>query len=174
MERRLQPEPVIPPAQEQQAEPQEKAEIPSWRLREMRESYAHRPATTAAEATASVVEHALETVSCAAVIVPTRTGTTARMISRFKPSAWIAAVTRSAGVRRGLAFSYGVVPIEVDEPKDWRAFAAAWTREHGLSGPRAILVAGPSERHPEANYRIEFLRLDGPPPDPGKLSEGRP
>lgn len=31
------PEPVIQPAQEQQPEPQEKAEIPSWRLREMRE-----------------------------------------------------------------------------------------------------------------------------------------
>jgi len=61
---------------------------------------AHRPArpglqmanagprpTTAATAIASVVEHALETVPCAAVFVPTRSGTTARMISRF--SRWL-------------------------------------------------------------------------------------
>ena len=56
---------------------------------------AARPASTqpatAAEAIASVVEHALETVPCAAVFVPTRTGATARMISRFKPAVWIVA-----------------------------------------------------------------------------------
>jgi len=49
-----------------------------------------KPAT-AAEAMAVVVEHALDTVPCAAVFVPTRTGTTARMISRFNPPVWIVA-----------------------------------------------------------------------------------
>ena len=146
---------------------------PPARLRELRERCTSRAPTTAAEAISSVVEHALETVPCAAVFVPTRTGTTARMISRFKPSVWIAAVSRSAEVRRGLAFSYGVHPIDVDEPKDWREFAAGWVREQGLPGPVAILVAGPSGRHPEANYRIEFLRVEGPSPDPRKAQEGR-
>ena len=37
----------------------------------------HQP-TTAAEATASVVEHALTTVPCAAVFVATKSGATAR------------------------------------------------------------------------------------------------
>jgi pyruvate kinase len=68
---------------------------------------AHRPPTriddvmalsshsesAAAEAMAHVVEHASETVPCAAVFVPTRTGTTARMISRFNPAVWIIAVS---------------------------------------------------------------------------------
>ena len=47
---------------------------------------ARRKPATAEEAIASVVEHALETVPCAAVFVPTRTGTQARMISRFNPA----------------------------------------------------------------------------------------
>ena len=122
----------------------------------------HRP-ETAAEAIATVVEHALGTVPCDAVIVPTRTGSTARMIARFKPPVWTVAVTADAAVSQGLAFSYGIHAIEAaNEPEDWRAFAAAWAREHGLDPKRAILVAGPSATHPDANYRIEFMRLAGP------------
>ncbi len=38
---------------------------------------------------ASLVEHALDTVPCDLVLVPTRSGTTARCISRFKPHVWM-------------------------------------------------------------------------------------
>jgi pyruvate kinase len=121
----------------------------------------HRP-STAAEATATVVEHALGTVPCDAVFVPTRTGSTARMLSRFKPSVWTVALSPEAAVCQGLAFSYGVHAVEMDsEPEDWRAYAGAWTREHGLTATRAMLVAGPSPKHPGANYRIEFMPLAG-------------
>jgi pyruvate kinase len=113
-----------------------------------------------ATAIASVVEQALDTVPCAALFVPTHTGTTARMISRFKPSAWIAAVSHDPAVCRGLAFSYGVQPVHLaEEPANWREFARGWLREQNVSGPIAMLVAGPSERNPDANHRIEFMRL---------------
>jgi pyruvate kinase len=46
------------------------------------------------------------------------------------------------------------------EPENWREFAAGWLRDHQQSGRYAILVAGPSERNPDANHRIEFLRVD--------------
>jgi pyruvate kinase len=119
----------------------------------------HRPATTS-EAIATVVEDALETVPCDAVFVPTRTGTTARMLSRYKPSVWIVAFSRDAAVCQGLAFSYGVWPEEfAAEPEDWREVAAAWLRDHGLAATSAMLVAGPSSTHPDANHRIEFMRL---------------
>ena len=119
----------------------------------------HQPAT-AAEAMASVVEHALETVPCAAVFVPTRTGTTARMISRFNPAVWIVALSRDAAVCQGLAFSYGVHPIQLaEEPESWRDFARQWLREHQVPGTLAMLVAGPSTRNPDANHRLEFLRV---------------
>jgi len=119
----------------------------------------HRPATTA-EATARVVELALQTVPCDAVVVPTRTGATARMIARFKPPVWTVAVSADPSVCQGLAFSYGVHAVDrAAEPDDWRTFAGAWAREHGLSATSAMLVAGPSATHPDANYRIEFMRL---------------
>jgi pyruvate kinase len=122
---------------------------------------------TAAEAIAAVVEQALETVPCAAVFVPTRTGATARMISRFNPPVWIAALSPDRAVCQGLAFCYGVQPIELaDEPEDWRNFAQVWLRQHNLEGAFAMLVAGPSTHHPEANHRIEFMRVGAVPTAP--------
>lgn len=117
-----------------------------------------RPATAAA-AMASVVEHALATVPCAVVLVPTRSGSTARMISRSKPKVWIAAPCADAIACQGLAFSYGVHPIDCsEEPASWREFAAQWLRQYQLSGDLVMLVAGPSAHNPDANHRIEFLR----------------
>ncbi|MCX6551598.1 MAG: pyruvate kinase [Acidobacteria bacterium] len=121
----------------------------------------HRP-TTAAEAIATVVEHALDTVPCDAVFVPTRTGTTARMLARFKPTVWVVSLSRQRHVCQGLAFSYGVWPVELDaDPDGWRAFAGAWMQANEVTGQSAMLVAGPSSAHPEANHRIEFMRLGG-------------
>ncbi len=133
---------------------------PLARLNDLRSlSFQQTPPADAA-AIALVVQHALETVNCAAVFVPTRSGTTARLISRFKPAPWIVAVSGNAAVCQALRFSYGVYPVQLDgEPESWRDFAAAWLREHHLAGPMAMLVAGPSERHPEASHHIEFLRL---------------
>jgi pyruvate kinase len=51
-------------------------------------------AASVTAAVSSIVEHAIETVPCAAVFVPTRTGTTARMIARFNPPVWIVAVSQ--------------------------------------------------------------------------------
>ena len=137
---------------------------PLARLKDLRTVCLEKKPSTAAEGIAAVVEHALETVPCAAVFVPTRTGTTARLISRFKPSVWIAAISPDPRVCQGLAFSYGVQPVELaDDPDNWRAFATAWKREQQLPGFIAILVAGPSRHHPDANYRIEFMRVGDPP-----------
>ncbi|MEI7936806.1 MAG: pyruvate kinase [Verrucomicrobiota bacterium] len=136
------------------------AHRPPTRLNDLKMlSSQHKPAT-AAEAIASVVEHALETVPCAAVFVPTRTGTTARMISRFNPAVWIVALSRDAVVCQGLAFSYGTYPVQIaEDPANWSDFARQWLREHQVPGPVAMLVAGPSARNPDANHRIEFLRV---------------
>jgi len=118
--------------------------------------------STPAEATASVVDNALGTVPCAAVLVPTQTGTTARMISRFKPSIWTVALSHDANVCQGLVFSYGVEPVQlVEDPENWRDFAQTWMKERQIPGTIAMLVAGPSIRNPNANYRIEFLKVGG-------------
>jgi pyruvate kinase len=122
---------------------------------------AGRQPTTPAEAIASVVENALSTVPCSAVFVPTRTGTTPRMISRFNPEVWIVAVSRDHQVCQNLAFSYGVYPIHVaEQPDNWNVFARHWVHEHEVPGALAMLVAGPSTHDPADNYRLEFLRME--------------
>jgi pyruvate kinase len=136
------------------------AHRPPTRLNDLKAISSQRQPTTAAEAIASVVERALETVPCAAVFVPTRTGTTVRMISRFNPAVWIVALSRDAAVCQGLAFSYGVHADQLTEdPENWREFAQNWLREHQVPGAIAMLVAGPSPRNPDANHRIEFMRV---------------
>jgi pyruvate kinase len=136
------------------------AHRPPTRLNDLKAMSRHNQPATAAEAIASVVEHALETVPCAAVFVPTRTGTTARMISRFKPGVWVAALSRDPAVCQGLAFSYGVHSVQLaDEPDNWRNFARGWLRTQQVPGSVAMLVAGPSMRNPDANHRIEFMRV---------------
>src|SRR5215831_13973009 len=130
------------------------------RLADLRSRLGQGPPNTAADAIASVVESALDIVPCAAVFVPTRTGTTARMISRLNRSIWIVGLSRDPVVCQGLVFSYGVEAVElVEDPTNWRDYARGWLREHEVSGSTALLVAGPSRRHPDANYRLEFLEV---------------
>ena len=115
---------------------------------------------SAAQAMAVVVEHSLQIAPCAAIFVPTRSGDTARMISRFKPSAWIVAVSEDYHVTQGLLFSYGVKPIHAGaDSQNWRDFAIQWLREHQVSGNIALLVAAASSSQPDANHRIEFMRV---------------
>jgi pyruvate kinase len=86
------------------------------------------------------------------------------MISRFKPPVWVVAISASPGVCQGLQVSYGVHPVQMaSEPTSWRDFAAGWLREQQISGDIAMLVAGPSDRNPDASHRIEFMRIrEGP------------
>jgi pyruvate kinase len=113
-----------------------------------------------AEAIASVVGYALNTVPCAALFVPTRSGNTARMISGFKPRVWIVAITHNQEIGKGLIFSYGIQPIKVNQsPENWRDFAKNWIHEQHIPANMALLVAGPSKHHPENNLRLEFMQV---------------
>lgn len=115
---------------------------------------------TADEAIAAVVEYSIKTAPTSAVFVPTHSGTTARMISRYKPGVWIVALSQDPAVCANLAFSYGVRPIHsTSEPEDWRSFIQNWLHEQGMQPRLGILLAGPSDQNPEANYRVEFLRF---------------
>lgn len=136
------------------------AHRPRVRLDDLKGMSGANPPATAAEAIAAVVEHALETVPCAAVFVPARTGTTVRMISRFNPSVWMVAMSSDDVVCQGLVFSYGVFPVKLaKEPKNWSDLARKWLQDYQLPGAVAMLVAGPSDHDSEANHRIEFLRI---------------
>jgi pyruvate kinase len=126
-----------------------------------REFVHRKTATIGSDRMASLVEHALDTVPCDLLLVPTRAGMVARAISRFKPPVWIIAPSSDCAACQNLAFSYGVYPIDLaEEPDDWREWIVRWVRENGIAAERVMLVAGPSPRNPKANYRIELMRLD--------------
>lgn len=122
----------------------------------------HQTATpeTADEAIAAVVEYSIKVAPTSAVFVPTHSGTTARMISCYKPGVWIVALSSDPAVCAGLAFSYGVRAIHAEnEPEDWRSYIEDWLHRQGIQPLLGILVAGPSTKNPNANYRVEFLRF---------------
>ena len=107
------------------------------------------------------IEAVMGASKAAAVVVPTRRGTMARRISRFRLPVWIAAASPDLQVCRRLLLSYGVEPVHLQEARtDWSAFAREWVNKEGLPGRLAILVTGPSEQDPGANSRMELLELE--------------
>ena len=119
---------------------------------------------TAPEAIAELIEHALEMVPCTAVFVPTRSGTTARMISRFNPPVWVVAISEDAAICQGLAFAYGVHAVHVEKiPGDWSEFVRTWLAEQQITGRMAMLVTGPHDRDRDADYQIQFIYIGAGP-----------
>ena len=108
------------------------------------------------------VESTLESISPAAVFVPTHSGQTARSIARFKPSVWIVGISSREATCRQLLFSGGIYPqFEPDHPDDWNSYVKDWVSTHEMEGDLAILTEGPSSQHPEANNRMEIIQIRG-------------
>src|SRR4030067_1318193 len=106
------------------------------------------------------VEASLEYVSPAVVFVPSRSGDTARSISRFRLPVWIAAVSSLESICRALQFSYGVFPIyEPENPDNWNVYVKDWLDSNNIEDKLVVLTMGPSAKPPDANHRIEILDL---------------
>lgn len=104
--------------------------------------------TTASAWRASIEEQA------AAIIACTNSGTTARVISRFRPEAPIVAATPSERTARQLGLSWGVETVGVpfsDSTDDivWFAVKAAVEAGYAAAGEVVVVLAGsPSEPEP--------------------------
>jgi pyruvate kinase len=106
------------------------------------------------------VEACLEYALPAAVFVPTRSGATARSISRFRLPVWIVGVSSQESTCQGLIFSYGVYPVhEPDHPEDWKGYIRKWFASNQMEGNLILLTEGPSSKHPEDNHRMEIIDL---------------
>ncbi len=106
------------------------------------------------------VESGLQWVTPAAVFVPTRSGATARSIARFRFPVWVVAVSRHEATCRQLQFSSSVHPVcEPQLPDHWNDYVRAWVNEHGLDGSLAVVIEGPSSRHPDANHSMQIIDL---------------
>ena len=73
---------------------------------------------TIKDAIARSIIEALNAVDIKYILTPTRTGQTARLISRFKPKQWILAFVERERVAHNLMFSYGVYPFVVEDTSE--------------------------------------------------------
>jgi pyruvate kinase len=101
-----------------------------------------------------------------AVIAPTISGRTARLISRFRLPMWVVAVSPSEATCQSLQFSYGVYAVhEKTRPSDWEQYLRDWLGEYGLSGEMALLTQGSGTGQTGSTNKIGFIELSKPKGD---------
>ena len=133
---------------------------PAYQVREALKAVGREHRVRLGDLIALSVETTLERIAPAALFVPTRSGTIARSIARFRPAVWITAVSLQEATCQNLQFSYGVFPAhETEHPEDWKTYAKNWLAAHGVEGNLVVLTEGPSSKHPEANHRMEIFDL---------------
>ncbi len=108
-------------------------------------------------------------VGAAVIAVPTETGATARLVSRFRPQGPIVAAATSPGVLQQLALEWAVVPLLVGEHTSVEAGWAeiiARVRDHGLARPGETIVLTGRADVPlgGATNHVFLHRLDDPEP----------
>ena len=98
-------------------------------------------------------------LNAAAIVTVTRTGSTARMVSRFRPATPIVAITPNPRTYRQLALSWGVTPLMNDYKLSSRELfqdAAAKVQESGLAHDGDIIVVtGSSDRVGEITNTLQ-------------------
>ena len=86
-------------------------------------------------------------LDASAIIIPTQSGYTARMVSRFRPKCIIVALSPDENIRRRLAISWGVVPLlcgTVDSTDRLFSLCVQSAKKEGLvqSGETVVITAG--------------------------------
>jgi len=116
----------------------------------------------------SAVAHAAcamaEEVGAAAIVTPTRSGSTTRLVARYRPPQPILAVTDDEETLRRLALVWGVVPLRIppaDHLEELEAVALERIREAGLvtPGQRVVITAGVPLHVPGSTNLIRIARV---------------
>jgi pyruvate kinase len=95
------------------------------------------------------------------IFVPSRTGSTARRIARFRPPVWIVSFSDDESACQKLQFSYGIYPDLYDPPvENWQAFVRDWMGRAGAAGERVLLAEGSGTLGTEDYTRIDIIGLD--------------
>jgi pyruvate kinase len=106
------------------------------------------------------VQTTLQRITPPTVVVPTRSGATARNITRFRLPVWITAVSSLEKTCQDLLFSYGVYSAcEPEHPDDWRKWTQDWLKSHNIGGKFVVMTEGPSSKRPDRNNRMEIIDL---------------
>jgi pyruvate kinase len=114
-----------------------------------------------------IVYFTAEMLNPVVVFTPSRSGDTARRLSRFRFPQWIVAPSQYESTCQVLQFSYGIFPLHVSEagiltePNLRRQFAGKWLRDHTEDGESGIvlLVEGAGTLKAEDTKRIDIIAI---------------
>lgn len=123
--------------------------------------------SSVAEAIALAASDAAEYLQVKAIITITRSGATARLISKYRPKMPILAVTPSERVARQLTLSRGVQPFVVPRAPDMEATVEAalaeLTRQGWVSeGDTVVIVAGSRAQEPGSTNSLYIQKVRRP------------
>ncbi len=122
------------------------------------------PNPTYAEIVADAAYHAARDASVSAIVVFTASGSSARLISRFRPPDRIYAITPSEAVARRLSVQFGVVPLlapDVASTDEMLALSDRLLLEHGYvkNGDAIVFVAGQPIGRPGTTNLMKLHRI---------------
>jgi len=118
-----------------------------------------------ADVIGSLASRAAEAVEPAAIIVVTRSGFSARMVSKHRPRTGILAVAKSLKVRRRMHLYWGVEPLGVpwtDDRDELLLRAVSESLRRGLVGREDVvmIVSGSTLEEPGRTSTLEILRIE--------------
>ena len=106
----------------------------------------------------------VEAINPVVVIAPTLSGTTPRLIPRFRMPPWIIAISPDEATCQALQFSYGVHPVDLAErPESWTQYARDLLKEHHITTGLVLLTQGTRLGRIDSVNQIEVIDLNAPP-----------
>ena len=116
---------------------------------------------TVADAVTHAARETAHDLNAAAIITPTASGYTARLVSRYRPRSPIVAVTPSPAVQRQLMLYWGLTPLlapRTDNTDEMIAYAVQAAKEHGLvkAGDTVVITAGSAGSTPGTTNLIKI------------------
>ena len=102
-----------------------------------------------------------------AVVAPTISGRTARMISRFRLPVWIIAVSpQRIRCARNCCSPMACIPCTSSTgPRNWEKWTRDWLAEYRLEGTLALLTQGSGTGLSGYSNRVGFIDLTRPMAD---------
>ena len=112
------------------------------------------------ETIASSVMTTARTLHPRLIAIPTRTGATARRVTRYRLRPWIVALSHNAATCQQLAFSYGIYPVHIEGDRhDWNKILVEWCNREAITSGIVVMTQGSSRRNPERTNQIEVFSL---------------
>ncbi len=115
------------------------------------------------EAVAHAAVNLARDLKLAALVIPTMSGTTARIMAAHRATAPLIGVCALQHICRRLALHWGVIPVQVDEPEthDWRVLCTSVAPCVGVvgRGHQVLVLAGFSDVPGQDEPVLKMLRL---------------